>query len=376
MSQAQERLLLSLLAEPGDPRLAALLQDHPPADVLAGVRRGGARVPQVWQERLPGLERRAEVARDRAAAAGLRWVVPGTRDWPDGVDDLAHVEAAHDAAGPPVGLWVRGAGRLAPLLERSVAVVGARDCTAYGSEVASEIAADLADAGHVVVSGAAFGIDAAAHRGALALGGPSVAVLACGADLDYPKANAALLSRIAEEGAVVSEQPPGQTPTKSRFLSRNRLIASLAAGTVVVEAAVRSGSLNTLRWSDALGRASMAVPGAVTSQQSAGCHRAVRDGKAVLVADGRDVLAEVAGPGVAAEPEPGGPTREFDRLPPTARRVLDALDWNEPTVDAEVAERAGVPRRDVRRILLHLDRQGLAERLDTGWLLVRRADTA
>lgn len=376
MTAALDRMRLSLLVEPADARLGILLRDHEPTDVVRAIRRGSAAVPEPWRERAAGLEERLDAARRRAEEAGLRWVVPGTVHWPEQLDHLAHVPATHDAGGPPVGVWVRGGGRLAALVERSVAVVGARDCTAYGSEVASELAADVVDAGVTVVSGAAFGIDAAAHRGALALGGHSIAVLACGADLDYPRANAALLSRIAEDGLVVSEQPPGQVPTKSRFLSRNRLIAALAGGTVVVEAAVRSGSLNTLRWADSLGRASMAVPGPVGSQQSAGCHRAVRDGKAVLVTDGRDVLAELAGPGTRAEPEVGGAGTEFDALPQQAQRVLDALDWDSVVPAGEVAGRAGVSRRDAGAALTLLRRRGLALQTSTGWLLARRADLA
>ena len=178
-----------------------------------------------------------------------------------------------------------------------------------------------------MVSGAAFGIDASAHRGALAMGRATIAVLACDAGTDYPRAHAALLSRIAESGLIVSEQPPGQVPTKARFLSRNRLIAGLAGGTVVVEARRRSGSLNTLHWADRLGRPTMAVPGPVTSQQSGGTHQAVRDGKAVLVTGGSDVLSELAGIG-AAEPEPvTAPATEFDHLPAPAQRALDALTW-------------------------------------------------
>ncbi len=185
------------------------------------------------------------------------------------LDDLDHVEPLHGATGAPLGLWLRGVGHLAELCEQSVAIVGARDCTTYGAECASDLAADCADAGWTVISGAAYGVDGCAHRGAFLMNAPTVAVLACGADLDYPKAHGALIARIVEMGVVISEQAPGEPPL-NRFLSRNRLIAALTQGTVVIEAAERSGSLNTLNWADQLGRTTMALPGPVTSQQSPG----------------------------------------------------------------------------------------------------------
>ncbi len=165
-------------------------------------------------------------------------------------------------------------------------------------------------------------------------------------------------------------------PSKARFLSRNRLIAGLAGGTVVVEARRRSGSLNTLHWADRLGRPTMAVPGPVTSQQSGGTHQAVRDGKAVLVTGGPDVLSELAGVG-SAEPEPAAtPSTEFDDLPVPAQRALDALSWTRATAARDVAAAAGLAPHDVAKALALLARGGLAERSGDGWFLVRRADLA
>ncbi|MFZ0142170.1 MAG: DNA-processing protein DprA [Aeromicrobium sp.] len=374
------RLALSILCEPGDPRLPGLLAAHTPVQLVDAIRSdqrlGPDPWPASWVHRARNLDRRLDKLERLADAAGLRWVIPGDRTWPEGLDDLDHVEPLHGATGAPLGLWTRGVGNLAKLSTSSVAVVGARDCTPYGAEAASEIAADAAAAGVTVVSGAAFGIDASAHRGALAMGRATVAVLACDAGTDYPRAHAALLSRIAEGGLIVSEQPPGQVPTKARFLSRNRLIAGLAGGTVVVEARRRSGSLNTLHWADRLGRPTMAVPGPVTSQQSGGTHQAVRDGKAVLVTGGPDVLSELAGLGVA-EPEPvTAPATEFDRLPVAAQRALDALSWTGATPARDVATAAGLGPHDAANALALLARRGLAERSVSGWILVRRADLA
>ena len=374
------RLALSILCEPGDPRLPGLLAAHTPVQLVDAIctdeRLGPDAWPASWTHRSRNLDRRLAKVERLADAAGLRWIVPGDRTWPEGLDDLDHVEPLHGATGAPLGLWTRGVGNLAKLSASSVAVVGARDCTPYGAEAASEIAADAAAAGVTVVSGAAFGIDASAHRGALAMGRATVAVLACDAGTDYPRAHAALLSRIAEGGLIVSEQPPGQVPTKARFLSRNRLIAGLASGTVVVEARRRSGSLNTLHWADRLGRPTMALPGPVTSQQSGGTHQAVRDGKAVLVTGGPDVLSELAGLG-AAEPEAVTvPATEFDGLPAPAQRALDALSWTGATPARDVAASADLGPHDVAKALAVLARRGLAERTGDGWVLVRRADLA
>ena len=209
------------------------------------------------------------------------------------------------ALAPPVALWVRGPRSAGELSDRAVAVVGARAATGYGTHVAGELGAGLAAAGATVVSGAAIGIDGAAHRGALGVGGATVAVLACGIDRAYPAAHAALLERIAATGLVVSEYPPGSVPARHRFLVRNRLIAALGGGTVVVEAAVRSGAQRTAADTEALGRLVMAVPGAVTSGPSAGCHQLIRDG-ALLVTGADDVLEAVGRLGVDLAPRPGG----------------------------------------------------------------------
>jgi DNA processing protein len=377
---AEARLALSLVVEPGDPRLPPLLRELGPDGLLAAVRegRGGvaARLPDSWREAGPRLDREVAGARQRAEAHGLRWVVPGDDEWPAGLDDLDHVEPLAGSTGAPLGLWVRGPRRLADVVEQGVAVVGARSCTAYGTDCAAEIAADVADQGGTVVSGAAFGIDAAAHRGALVQGRPTVAVLACGADVDYPRAHAGLLRRVGQDGLVVSEQAPGQVPMRSRFLSRNRLIAALSVGTVVVEAARRSGSLNTLHWADALGRVTMGVPGPVTSQQSAGVHQAVRDGRAVLVTSGREVLDALMG--VTAEvdaPERGDDT-ERDRLGRLAGRVLDALSFERARSTADVAATARAGRAEVAELLSAMERQGLCAHVGDRWLVLPRGASA
>lgn len=374
---ARDRLALSLLVEPGDPRLPELLARHEPGRVVSAVRSGrglpGFDIPEAWGEHSHDLDQRLEQCTARATSTGLRWISPGHREWPERLADLDHIEVLHGSTGSPLGLWLRGRGDLAELTEQSVAIVGARDCTTYGAECASDLGADLTDAGWTVVSGAAYGIDACAHRGALAMGRPTVAVLACGADVDYPRSHAPLLDRIAEEGLVVSEQVPGQVPMKRRFLSRNRIIAAMSVGTVVVEAALRSGSLNTLHRADQLGRVTMALPGPVTSKASGGAHAAVRDGRAVLVTSGKDVVEELGGLGAEEAAEPVVLT-ELDRLPPSARATLDGLDWRTVRGLTEIAVEARLSAREVRSALALLERRGLAARQGTGWVLVRRAD--
>ena len=181
---------------------------------------------------------------DQADRLGVRFVAPHDAEWPATLADLAAPEAHHSGlGGVPVGLWLRGPRRLDEL-PPMLAVVGSRSATTYGERVAADLSAAAARAGMVVVSGAAAGIDQAAHRGAIAAGGTTVAVLACGPERAYPTAHRALIDHIATTGLIVSEVPPGSAPLRSRFLGRNRLIAGLSVGTVVVEAALRSGALS------------------------------------------------------------------------------------------------------------------------------------
>ncbi|WP_374314807.1 DNA-processing protein DprA, partial [Microbacterium sp.] len=202
-------------------------------------------------------------------------------EWPDQLDDLG-MHAPHC-------LWVRGDRAVLARLRPSVAIVGARAATSYGDHVALELSADLAGGGLPVISGGAYGIDGAAHRAALEVGGMTVALLAGGVDRSYPAGHAGLIERIAAGGAVISEVPCGAAPTKWRFLQRNRLIAALSDATVVVEAGWRSGSLNTAGHAASLGRPLGAVPGPVTSAASAGTHRLLREYDAACITSAADV---------------------------------------------------------------------------------------
>lgn len=297
---------------------------------------------------------------ERMAAIEARFVVPGDVAWPSSLEDLP-VEQR------PLGLWVRGARDVRLSLARSVAIVGSRASTAYGERVALAMAGDIADAGWAVVSGGAMGIDAAAHRGARAVDGVTVAVMACGIDMFYPRTHDALFTSILEAGAIVTEVPPGQPPARFRFLERNRLIAALSAGTVVVEASLRSGALSTLSKAHALGRHVMGVPGPVNSAASAGVHRALQDG-ATLVTCAADVI-DIVG---ALDPSRGiadGPRDVRDLLSPRARTVLDAFTpRGESTLD-ELDGRTGLGVLAVSAAVGELESRKLLARSSGGWRL-------
>ena len=218
--------------------------------------------------------------------SGIRLICPGDPEWPGQLADLGDDQ--------PYALWLRGNADLRFSCLRSVAIVGSRAATAYGSYVAAEFAASVAARGWAVVSGGAFGVDAAAHRGALGADGVTVAVLACGVDVPYPAAHAELFDAIAAQGVLVSEWPPGRHVSRLRFLVRNRVIAALATGTLVVEAGERSGALNTARHARDLGRRLMAVPGPVTSDLSAGCHQIIREWQGTLVTSAAEVIEHLS----------------------------------------------------------------------------------
>ncbi|MEO9324896.1 DNA-processing protein DprA [Nocardioides sp. C4-1] len=362
------RVALSLLGEPGETKMTALVAELG-AVHLHELLLGETDIEGLHTDvaaRLAALDpaRELEVA-DRL---GVRFVVPGDDEWPSQVESLAGAGALHDRGGVPLGLWVRGPHRL-DRLERAVAVVGSRAATTYGDDVASEIAATVASAGHVVVSGGAIGIDRAAHRGAVSADAPTVAVLACGADRVYPQGHKAMLDHIAATGAVVSEAPPGWAPHRIRFLARNRVIAALSHGTVVVEAALRSGALNTASWTGRLQRPLMGVPGPVTSAASSGVHEQIRLGAMSLVTCGADVLELVAPAGERlVEPRRGVDT-ERDRLSTRRRQVLDAVPAAAAAGTDSIARTAGLGVREVRGALEHLETVGLAEHVDGGWRL-------
>ncbi|WP_295816928.1 DNA-processing protein DprA [uncultured Microbacterium sp.] len=355
----------STLVEPGDGAAGALIGHYGAVEalerVLAESTSGLAEAVGLADEdvraaRARWLPRRGDVDRVLVAArrAGVRLLLPGEEIWPCALDDLG-VHA-------PICLWARGDLR-ALSGAAALALVGARAATAYGTHVVTELAAESAAAGIVVVSGAAYGIDGAAHRAALRADGQTIAVLAGGVDRPYPAGHDELISAIARAGLVLAEVPCGTAPTKWRFLARNRVIAALAGATVVVEAAHRSGALNTAHHAAALGRALGAVPGPVTSAASAGCHRLLREADAVCVtsaADAWELLGLSPNTDGEANPAGGGRTDEHTR-------VLDALSGRRARATAEVARLCGLSLAEASGILGLLELDGRVERTDDGW---------
>jgi DNA processing protein len=448
--QRVARAVLTYLAEPGDPVLAALLDVTEPASIVAAVAAGRlpgwaaarltrwapghlasgapgrlpapppghqdegqpgpaqtAAVPPsertrrasrtaearlehafaTWRNRLGGVPSEMDLARFHRD--GIRLVCPGEPEWPTQLDALG--------AARPYALWLRGEADLRFCCLQSVSIVGARAATAYGVHVGTELAAALAERSWAVISGGAYGIDACAHRGALAADGVTIAVLACGVDMTYPPGHQDLLAGVAAQGVLVSEWPPGRTPTRRRFLIRNRVIGALSRGTVVVEAGLRSGALNTARHARDLGRPLMAVPGPVTSDVSAGCHKIMREWDAVCVTGAADVIemltplgesgSGLPAPGAGrvpvqeglwpetAEPRaegPGGagrggrPALALGTLDPLTEAVLEAVP-SRGAGPATIAVAAGLGIDAVVRSLGLLAAGGYVERCARGW---------
>lgn len=388
------RIMWSTVVEPGDgdagllagmlgPESVFAIADNQTGEVIGALRQDGitadsemldlGKALERWLPRMD-LERVATMCR-AAAKIGLQFLSPEDREWPMQLNDLG-VHA-------PQGLWVRGDIGVLRHTLGSVAIVGSRASTQYGNRLAGDLAAGAASLGAAIISGGAYGIDAQAHRATLASAGTTIAVLAGGGDRLYPAGNRELLTRIIAEGAIITEAPCGQAPTRWRFLQRNRLIAAISQATVVVEAGARSGALNTANHAMQLGRPLGAVPGPVTSSASVGCHRLIKEQHAELITDVSDLMSlrgETAGLFGDQElfwqerPTESVPVELADlaevlkpELPPTAIRVFDALRPRKRLTIAELAALSGLSAADVRGGLTALQLSGLAETDATGW---------
>ena len=293
---------------------------------------------------------------ERALLQGKRWkqrlLCPEDDLWPEQLNDLgSHVPAA---------LWVRGNAELLRACSASVALVGARASTTYGEQVAAELAEGASHRGISVVSGGAYGIDAVAHRVTLLSGGTTVSVLAGGLDRWYPTAHSELFERIERDGVIIAEAPSGVTPSRWRFLQRNRIIAALATGTIVVEASQRSGAINTAGHAATLGRPLGAVPGPVTTGTSAGCHRVMREYTAEPVENSDDLARLVTG-------RDERPVLS-SAVGPLEMRILDALSNRRPQTVEEICVLAGIRADEAFEGIGMLELAGAVQSRGTGYV--------
>lgn len=331
-----------------------------------------------WNRR---MERTLNAEAHMAATCGAWLVTPADPLWPPQLNDLGPAR--------PYGLWCRGDSRhlLDVASAPSVALVGSRDPSIYGTEATTHLAAELARRGYTVISGGAMGIDIAAHRAALTQQGsdlPTIAFMAGGLDRLYPAQNSDALNMIVDRGLIMSEVSVGNTPTRWRFLERNRLIAALARHTIVVEARWRSGALNTARHAMEIGRTLWAVPGQINSPNSVGTNRLLRDGLAQTLTEAADILEYDAAAGFELgtehesewDPASAASSTALDELTERQGRVWDDLSPRSYRGVDEIAAALGLSARDVMADLFHLGRYGLAESSGTSWRKVRPAVAA
>lgn len=288
------RVLLSMIGTPADVATGKLLTEVGAAELIS-IAEGDGTVPgmdhveaAVWRDHLHSGARPDHVATRMAEASSFRVIIPSDPDWPTALNDLGHRA--------PYALWAKGRTELlAEPLPQRITVTGARAATSYGAHVTDELCGDLAQSGRILVAGAAYGIEASAHRAALIRDANTIAVLASGVDRPYPAGHAALIDHIAREGLLLSEVPSSVAPTRQRFIDRSRILAALSSATIIVEAGSRSGSLHTATEAAQLGRLVGAVPGPVTSAASTGTNLLLQSGHAHVITNGSDIVRMVEG---------------------------------------------------------------------------------
>ena len=276
------RVILAKYASPGDEKVGALVAQFGAPIAIEKLIQDPKNSALTSRIRQANFDQDFEQIMQATQESQSIILTPENICWPKKLNDLDFAS--------PYCLWVSGDVTKLIALENSCSVVGARAATSYGERVATEIGSTLGEWGITTVSGGAFGIDAATHRGSIAADGQTIAVLASGIDVPYPGAHAGLFKKISEVGLVLTEAPPGSLPLKQKFLTRNRLIAALSSDVVVVEAALRSGSLSTANWANALGRRVWGVPGPITSATSAGVHAGIRNGSMQIMLEVADLI--------------------------------------------------------------------------------------
>ncbi|MFP7364570.1 DNA-processing protein DprA [Corynebacterium callunae] len=381
---------LSLVVEGPNAHLGTLIkQGHEAEKIAAGIK---GREAWIGTELLHETDSRytwdtAHKDLEIIHRLGGRLITPHDVDWPkdefehafgfaaSGMSD--HVRTYQDDAVAPHALWVRG-GDLKALSAQSVTIVGTRAISHYGTEVTEQFTQNLAAHQWTIISGGALGVDTVAHTQALRAGGSTIAVAACGLDRSYPAHNKELFERIVSSGAgaLVSEYPPGTPPQRHRFLTRNRLVAALSQGTVVTEAAWRSGALNTLSWCAGLGRIAMAVPGPVTTAGSLGCHERIKNGSAQMVTSGDDVrslLGAIGALDVIEQYELNFSASPIQGLTRNELRVYDALNTHGREA-GDVATDSGLPLALVIHLLVELQNRGLIMRDGLLWKRIKQSE--
>lgn len=369
---AEPWLIIALADGLGPARIRELLARFHSAEALVGASRS-----QLLGAGLDGITADALLHPDEDRIARSReWLAADNRVL-IGEDDDRFPPLLREAAGAPCWLFVNGEPELLSLPQ--IAIVGSRSASPGGADTAARFAGHLAEAGFVITSGLALGIDAAAHCGALDAGGHTIAVAATGPDRVYPAVNRDLAQQISTKGAVVSEFPPGTPVQRSNFPRRNRIISGLATGVLVVEAGQRSGALITARHATEQAREVFAVPGSIHSPLTKGCHRLIREG-ATLVETGTDIVDQLGSlvGAAAAATEPVFAKQHSGRstLDPEYQNLLAAMGWDPVTVDLLVS-RAGLTAEQVSSMLLILEMEGCVDQLPGGRYQQRdRADPA
>ena len=360
---ADALLTLAHVVEPGELRLGALVDEFGPQEAVMRIRRGTLPHPNedALSARLASVD--LDAARREADRIGARIVVRGEAEWPSQLDDLG--------AARPYALWLIGSPNLRLAALKSVAMVGARASTPYGEGIARGWSGQLSDAGWMVVSGGAYGIDSAAHRGAMSAGGVTACVVATGIDVAYPRAHTELLARIADTGLLISESPLGSDARRQRFLTRNRIIAALTRATVVVEAALRSGTTSTANAAYNLNRPVLAVPGPVTSPMSAGCHHLIREHTATVASGWTDILELLGASAPDLRNDDPAHLRPTDALAPREALVLDAFPRRRAIGQHDLLIASGIATQELLGALGSLEMLGFIERVGDDWRIVR-----
>ena len=367
LTENDARLVLSWISDHIDPQLARAIDSRGAKGAIEIITTSSAARPSERRRiaRLNQINSMAEL-KMQLERNKIEYLTPQSEFWPEQLNDLE----MHS----PIGLFLRGDKRA--LLDTSVAIVGTRNATSYGSRITQELAYELATFGFTIVSGGAFGIDVIAHHSTLLAKGATICVQANGLDNFYPKANSELITRITQNGAVVSEYPPGRTPNKSQFLDRNRIIAALAGGVVVVEAPKISGSLSTANHANKLSRMVMAFPGEVTSENSLGTNELIKTKQAEIITGYQDVVELLSPLGQAPIPiEEIANSSIFDSLSDKSKLVFETLPLRGGFEIPEIVNRSGLDRIEVISAITELQINSAIRKSLTGWVIDPKANT-